>query len=97
MQGGYLSMQEAGYHGVPVVGIPLTLGQGELVQHAADHGRGLLVPKEGLMSGDGRQLADALLEVVSNSSYKRQVRRLFEKWTHGQSCVQVMIEMATWS
>eukprot|EP00775_Hariotina_reticulata_P009159 gene9159-9325_t len=71
-QGGYLSMQEAGYHGVPVVGIPLTLGQGELVQHAEDHGRGILVPKESVMAGDGRRLAEALIAVVTNSSFKQQ-------------------------
>lgn len=73
-QGGYLSMQESAYHGVPVVGIPLTLGQGELVQHAEDHGWGKVVPKEGLMAGDGRRLALAMMEVVTNGSFKQQVR-----------------------
>jgi hypothetical protein len=131
-QGGYLSVQEAAFHGVPVggvgglfcgfgggsigcaascglslsiplnhihaqhasvsdgaqttnckqistrpqiIGVPLTLGQGELVQHAADHGRGAVVRKEGLMRGDGRQLARALLDVVVNNrtGFKQQV------------------------
>lgn len=75
-QGGYLSMQEAAWHGVPTVGVPLTLGQGELVAHAACTGRGRLVDKSALLRGDGRRLADALLEVLGNASYRQEVRSL---------------------
>lgn len=75
-QGGYLSVQEAAYHGVPLVGVPLTLGQGELVQRAQDEGRGLLVPKDALMGGrDAGRLARAVLQVAAhNSSFQAKVR-----------------------
>lgn len=39
-QGGFLSMAEAAYHGVPIIGIPLLAGQGELIRFAADQVRG---------------------------------------------------------
>jgi hypothetical protein len=35
-QGGFLSIAEAAYHGVPIVGLPLIAGQGELIRFAAD-------------------------------------------------------------
>ena len=73
-QGGYLSIQESGYHGVPVIGVPFTMGQGELVQHAEDHGRGVVVHKEGLMKGDAKPLIAALMAVVKNGTFKQQVR-----------------------
>ncbi|WIA31098.1 hypothetical protein OEZ86_001125 [Tetradesmus obliquus] len=71
-QGGYLSMQEAAYHGVPVIGVPLMIGHTELVTHARDHGRGLLVTKESLLSGDAGPLTAALTQIVSNSSFRQQ-------------------------
>jgi glucuronosyltransferase len=49
-QGGYLSVAEAAWHAVPIVGVPLIAGQGELIRHAADHGRGLLIPKSSLLA-----------------------------------------------
>jgi hypothetical protein len=66
-QGGYLSVAEAAWHGVPIVGAPLIAGQGELIRRAADQGRGVLVPKKRLLArGDraqdsgARELAGAL-------------------------------------
>jgi hypothetical protein len=38
-QGGFLSIGEAAYHGVPIVGAPLLAGQGELIRFAADQVR----------------------------------------------------------
>jgi len=70
-------LQEAAYHAVPVISIPLSLGQEEISQFAADQGRGLLVRKETLMAGNHRPLLDALLQVVANNSaYQQQVRVL---------------------
>lgn len=67
-------MQEASYHSVPVIAVPLSLGQEEISQFAVDQGRGLLVRKETLMAGQHKPLLAALLEVVGNSSaYKAQV------------------------
>jgi hypothetical protein len=66
-------LQEAAYHGVPVIGIPLMIGHTELVTHARDHGRGLLVTKEALLAGDAGPLTAALKQIVSNSSFKQQV------------------------
>jgi hypothetical protein len=66
-------LQEAAYHGVPVIGIPLMIGHTELVTYSRDHGRGLLVTKESLLAGDARPLTDALLQIVSNSSFTQQV------------------------
>lgn len=69
-------MQEAAYHSVPVITVPLSLGQEEISQFAVDQGRGLLVRKETLMAGHHQPLLEALLEVVgNNSAYKAQVRR----------------------
>jgi hypothetical protein len=76
-----LSVQEAAYHGVPIVGVPLTLGQGELVQRAQDEGRGLVVPKGALMSGEVGRLAAAVLQVAPwNSSFHGKVRG---RWGQG--------------
>jgi glucuronosyltransferase len=69
-QGGYLSMAEAAYHGVPVVGVPLIIGEGDIVSAAVDQGRALLVSKSSLLRGDPGPLVAALQAVVSNSSYK---------------------------
>ena len=63
-QAGYLSVAEAAYHGVPIVGVPLTLGQGELARHAHDHGRGVLVDKRRLLRGDAAPLAAAIAAVA---------------------------------
>ncbi len=38
-QGGFLSIGEAAYHGVPIVGLPMIAGQGELIRYAADQVR----------------------------------------------------------
>jgi hypothetical protein len=69
-QGGYLSMAEAAYHGVPVLGVPLIIGQGDIVAAAVDQGRALQVSKASLLRGDPRPLIAALQALVSNSSYK---------------------------
>jgi UDP:flavonoid glycosyltransferase YjiC (YdhE family) len=59
-QGGYLSMAEAAYHGVPVLGVPFIPGQAELVRYAADEGRALLLPAATLTGGDAAAAASAV-------------------------------------
>jgi len=58
-----------------IIAVPFTLGQGELAQHAADHGRGVVVRKEALLRGDEGPLTRALMDVVVNNSsgFRRQV------------------------
>eukprot|EP00775_Hariotina_reticulata_P014365 gene14365-14465_t len=43
-QGGYLSMAEAAYHAVPILGLPFIPGQGEQISFARDQGRARMVP-----------------------------------------------------
>lgn len=70
-------LQEAAYHSVPVISIPLSLGQEEISQFAVDQGRGLVVRKETLMTRQQQPLLQALLQMVgNNSAYKVQVRQL---------------------
>jgi UDP:flavonoid glycosyltransferase YjiC (YdhE family) len=66
--------QEAAWHGVPTLAVPFTLGQGEIAQHAADHGRGLVVRKETLLAGDAAPLARALRRIVTETGFNRMVR-----------------------
>lgn len=74
-QAGFLSMQEAAWHAVPVVGVPLTLGQGEIARHAHDQGRGVLVDKSALLRGDAAPLADAILSVACGDRRRAFKRR----------------------
>lgn len=75
-QGGYLSMQEAAYHSVPVIAVPLSLGQEEISQFAEDQGRGLVVRKETLLAGQHQPLLQALMKVVvaNSTGFKAQAR-----------------------
>jgi len=50
-QGGYLSMSEAAYHAVPILGLPFIPGQGELIRFATDQGRARMVPGDTLING----------------------------------------------
>ncbi|KAI8475997.1 MAG: hypothetical protein J3K34DRAFT_516913 [Monoraphidium minutum] len=70
-QGGFLSIGEAAYHGVPIVGLPLIAGQGELIRFAADQGRGIMLCKSVLSRGDPTRLAAAVRAVLSDPSYAR--------------------------
>jgi glucuronosyltransferase len=71
-QGGYISISEAAYHGVPVVGVPLIPGQGEIVRYAADQGRGILLSKSVLTKGQGHRLKAALDKVLKEPSYRQE-------------------------
>jgi UDP-N-acetylglucosamine:LPS N-acetylglucosamine transferase len=68
------TVQEAAYHSVPVISVPLSLGQEEISQFAVDQGRGIVLRKETLMAGHSQPLLNALRDiVVHNSAYKKQV------------------------
>lgn len=68
-QGGYLSMGEAAYHGVPILGLPFIPGQAELIRFAFDQGRALYVPTKGLEQGDIAPTVQALQQLLQDSSY----------------------------
>eukprot|EP00877_Chromochloris_zofingiensis_P011542 jgi/Chrzof1/6641/Cz19g04010.t1 len=74
-QGGFLSIAEAAYHGVPIVGIPLIAGQGELIRYAADQGRGVFLHKNLLRQGNDKALSQALLTVLSQESYHIEAQK----------------------
>jgi UDP:flavonoid glycosyltransferase YjiC (YdhE family) len=68
-QGGYLSMGEAAYHGVPVLGLPFIPGQAELIRFAHDQGRALYVSTRELEGGDVRPLVKALQQLLGDGGY----------------------------
>lgn len=69
-QGGYLSMAEAAYHGVPVLGVPFIPGQAELIRFAFDQGRGLFVSTAELQQGNARPTVRALQQLLQDGSYR---------------------------
>lgn len=70
-QGGYLSMAEAAYHAVPIIGLPFIPGQGELIRFAQDQGWAKRLPANTLLSGRADLLQQALAGMLENSSYKQ--------------------------
>jgi hypothetical protein len=69
-QGGYLSMAEAAYHGVPVLGVPFIPGQAELIRFAYDQGRGLFVSTAELQQGNAGPTVRALQQLLQDGSYR---------------------------
>lgn len=69
-QGGYLSMGEAAYHGVPVLGLPFIPGQAELVRFAYDQGRALYVSTKELEQGNAAPTVQALRQLLQDSRYQ---------------------------
>jgi len=54
------------------VGVPLIVGQAELLRFAADQGRGILLNKNILTRGDAARLAAALRRIVTEPSFKQR-------------------------
>lgn len=70
-QGGYLSMAEAAYHAVPIIGLPFIPGQGELIRFAQDKGWAQRLPADTLCKGRPEAFKQTLSEVLQNKSYKQ--------------------------
>jgi hypothetical protein len=83
-QGGYLSIAEAAYQGVPIIGIPFIAGQGELIRFAADQGRGVMLHKDTIRKGRAEQLRAAIHQVLTQPSFHAaaQQARLRLRATH---------------
>nr|XP_061819536.1 UDP-glucuronosyltransferase 2A2-like [Nerophis lumbriciformis] len=72
--GGTNGVQEAMYHGVPVVGIPLFFDQHDNLKRLTDRGAAIIVQLAS-MEKDNNFL-EALREVLTNSSYRTSMQRL---------------------
>lgn len=68
---------------MPVIAIPLSLGQEEISQFAEDQGRGLVVRKETLLAEQHQPLLQALRKVVvaNSTGFKAQV---WSNWSNIQ-------------
>ncbi|XP_037915954.1 UDP-glycosyltransferase UGT5-like [Hermetia illucens] len=73
--GGSLSMQEAIYHGIPTIGIPLTYQQRDNVDLMVAKGLGVKVEMSNLTI---ESFMWALNEVIDNNSFKYKERLAFE-------------------
>ncbi|KAF2901095.1 hypothetical protein ILUMI_05090 [Ignelater luminosus] len=74
-QGGMLSMEEAIYNYVPIVGIPFVGDQGNNVKRMEHKGIGLGLSLANL---DKSSLKEAILEVANNPKYRNRVKELAE-------------------
>lgn len=68
-QGGYLSVGEAAYHGVPMLGMPFIPGQGELIRFAEDKGWARRLPGNTLTIGKAAAFKQALIDMLQSDSY----------------------------
>ncbi|XP_062556564.1 UDP-glucuronosyltransferase 2B17-like [Armigeres subalbatus] len=71
--GGLLSIQEAAWHGVPIVGLPIYADQFGNVNHMVDKGIGRRLSISTMKS---HQLIDCINGVMSNKSYKENAIQL---------------------
>lgn len=70
-QGGYLSVAEAAYHAVPMLGMPFIPGQGELLTFAEGKGWAKRLPGDTLATGKAAVFKAALLSMLSTDSYAK--------------------------
>ncbi|XP_004076252.1 UDP-glucuronosyltransferase 1-5 [Oryzias latipes] len=71
--GGTNGVQEAIYHGVPVLGIPLFFDQYDNLLRLQERGAGKILQLADL---NGRNFEEGLKEVLHNSSYRQNIQRL---------------------
>lgn len=71
--GGLLSLQEATYHGVPVLGFPVFMDQTSNLKHVDSTGCGRFINWEDL-TYDG--LRNTILDLIHNAGYRQVAQRL---------------------
>uniref|UniRef100_A0A3P9ICF8 UDP-glucuronosyltransferase n=1 Tax=Oryzias latipes TaxID=8090 RepID=A0A3P9ICF8_ORYLA len=71
--GGTNGVQEAIYHGVPVLGIPLFFDQYDNLLRLQERGAGKIIE---IVDLNGRTFEEGLKEVLHNSSYRQNIQRL---------------------
>uniref|UniRef100_A0A3Q3JFS5 UDP-glucuronosyltransferase n=1 Tax=Monopterus albus TaxID=43700 RepID=A0A3Q3JFS5_MONAL len=71
--GGTNGVQEAIYHGVPVLGIPLFFDQYDNLLRLQDRGAGKIIP---LGDVNGHSFEQGLMEVLHRDSYRQNMQRL---------------------
>lgn len=70
--GGLLSLTEAVFHGVPVIGLPTFADQPKNILHAVRYGYGLHLALENITQSS---VSWAIHEVLSNPRYKEEISR----------------------
>lgn len=95
--GGNNAVLEAGYHGVPIVAIPLAAGeQIDNGSRARDRGFGLVVEKSTLTMGDWRPLFNAVIDVLENPRYKNTAEEVGKLMHAEYSSVSPQQSAANW-
>ncbi|XP_069186026.1 UDP-glucuronosyltransferase 1A8 isoform X3 [Procambarus clarkii] len=74
---GQNGINEAVYHGVPIVGFPIFADQGDNARRVVDHGLGLVIDKAAITE----ELAyTTITAVLNNSRYRQTARRFSALW-----------------
>lgn len=71
--GGLLNTQAAIHHGVPIIGFPIFAGQHKNINYCVERGVGKRLP---LMDFKTSELADAIMELLMNNSYRENMSNL---------------------
>ncbi|KAK4881464.1 hypothetical protein RN001_004783 [Aquatica leii] len=72
-QGGVLSISEAVYHHVPIIGIPVMSDQRSNIKRMVSKGCGLLIE---FKDASKKDFLTAILEVINNPKYRNQIKQL---------------------
>ncbi|DBB08133.1 hypothetical protein WJX82_009623 [Trebouxia sp. C0006] len=99
-QAGTNSFNEAAYHGVPIVGLPLFAEQPDNMARATEQGFGLSVSVDDAL-GLAQNLRRALLQILQNPSFAENANRVSRRIraTHWSPASQAasLIEHAAWT
>uniref|UniRef100_A0A6A7G7R0 UDP-glucuronosyltransferase 2B33-like n=2 Tax=Hirondellea gigas TaxID=1518452 RepID=A0A6A7G7R0_9CRUS len=85
---GMNSVNEAAYHGKPLICVPNFADQGDISHRVMDRGLGLVLAKQTLTRDT---LFDAIQEILNNKTYKRNVNRISRMWKEEPSGLETAI------